>query len=100
MLVIYDEDTGVYTIKHGLIGWLDIHLNEKDICLTKINELREIADITTLTKYDIDLLFNFAQSAFQFKDNKNNFMMYPLKDIFPNDGLLTIGQLMILISKK
>jgi len=98
--VLYNEDTGIFTIKHNIISWFDTNINEKDIHIIKINELREIAESTTLTQYDIDMLFNFAKSKFNFKDTKDKFIYAPLKNIFPNSNFSTIGQLMILAYDK
>lgn len=96
----YNEDTGIFTIKNnswlGIFNLTDTHISEKDISITKINELKELADGTTLTSYDIAMLFDFAKLKFNYNGNVNQFVNTPLKDIFPSDNTLTINKLMIL----
>ena len=50
--------------------------------ISKINELKEKASKTTLTDYDINTLYQFAKSGFNYTKSKDEFTGIPIKDIF------------------
>jgi hypothetical protein len=95
----YDESTSSFETKNNsLLGFLNFSDNkvyEKNIGITKINELRESAEATTLTNYDIELLYSYAKKKFNYNNSKYAFLNTPLKDIYINDKDPTISKLMI-----
>lgn len=98
--VTYDEDKGMFTIKKklflGLLNLGNANVYEKDSTITKINELRESSESTTLTKYDIDKLYDYAKLGFNYTGDRAAFEHVVLKDIFIglNDNKLMIHKLM------
>ncbi len=87
MDVIYDEKNKFYTIKNT-------KMKEVNISINKNNELRKLANVTTLTNDDINLLYSYAKLKYKNKQNKMQFLNEPLKFIFPVDS--SINQLMVL----
>ncbi len=87
MDVIYDEKNKFYTIKNTKVKEINISIN-------KNNELRKLANVTTLTNDDINLLYSYAKLKYKNKQNKIQFLNEPLKVIFPVDS--SINQLMVL----
>ena len=93
--ITFNEDTGEFTIKNNQLGSNQFggsllrmfnlgntHIFEKDCSINKINELRESSENTTLTKYDIDMLYEFAKLEFNYTKNENEFSNEPLKNVF------------------
>ena len=84
--VNYDEDKGMFTIKNNSILNLfnlgNTHIYEKDSCVQQINELKQKADKTTLTDYDINVLYDFAKLEFKFSGSKDDFILTNIKDVF------------------
>lgn len=84
--VNYDEDKGMFTIKNksilNLFNLGNTYIYEKDSCLQQINELKQKADKTTLTDYDINVLYDFAKLEFKFSGSKNDFVLTNIKDVF------------------
>ncbi len=87
MDVIYDEKNKFYTIKNKKVM-------ENNLSINRNNELRKIANVTTLTNDDIELLYKYAKLKNKNIQNKNQFLNEPLKIIFPNNE--SINQLMVL----
>ena len=93
--VTYDEDKGMFIIKKklflGLLNLGNANIFERDSTITKINELRESSESTTLTKYDIDKLYDYARLGFNYAGNRVVFEHVVVKDIFvglSNDKLM------------
>ena len=83
--VDYDEDKGNFIIKNKLL-WIipqNKEIMEKDLTIGKINELKQKADKTTLTNYDIDILYQFAKMKFNYTGSKNEFTKIPIVQLFP-----------------
>ena len=81
----YDEDKGKFVIKNKFLWFLDItneEILEKDLSIDKINDLKSQANKTTLTDYDINVLYQFAKSGFNYTKSKDEFTGIPIKDIF------------------
>lgn len=82
----YDEDKGMFIIKNdgvlSIFGFGNSHVYEKDIGIQKINELKEKADQTTLTDYDINVLYDFAKLEFKFSGSKDEFLLTNIKNVF------------------
>ena len=93
--VVYNEDNGMFTILNksffGLLNLGNTHVYDKDVSINKMNELKELSENTTLTEYDIDILYEFAKLEFNYQQDKNAFVNEPLKNIFvtlSNDKLM------------
>jgi len=83
--VDYDEDKGNFIIKNKLL-WIipqNKEIMEKDLTVDQINELKQKADKTTLTNYDIDILYQFAKMKFNYTGSKNEFTKIPIVQLFP-----------------
>jgi hypothetical protein len=84
--IYYDENVGMFVKKNkSLLGLFNLdnkYSYEKDMSISKINEMREMSEITTLTKGDIDLLYEFAQMEFNYEKDLQKFMSEPLTKIF------------------
>lgn len=98
--ITFDEDNGIFTIKNesllGLFNLGNTHIYEKDSSINKINELRELSENTTLTNYDINMLYEFAKIEFNYAKDKDIFVNEPLKNVFItlNNNKLMIHKLM------
>ena len=95
----YDEDSGKFTIKNKFLWFLNIgneEIFEKDISISKINSIKEQADKTTLTDYDINILYQFAKLQFNYTKSKDEFTNIPIKQIFKGleDAKLMTNELM------
>lgn len=96
----YDENKGLFTKKDQTL--IDLFNNgfqmefEKEISIKKNNELKERSDKTTLTKSDIDLLYQLSNIEFHTNYDRSDFENIPLKDLFPgmSDNKLMVHQLM------
>lgn len=90
-MVEYNEDLGEFTIKND-----NKKMNEKDLSIIKINELKEKANLTTLTREDIDILYLFYTHEFDNKFDKDKFMSIALKNLFVglDDKKLILNYLM------
>ncbi|QKF94379.1 hypothetical protein QKU48_gp0921 [Fadolivirus algeromassiliense] len=86
--VNYNEDQGMFTIKGNsllnIFGFGNTNIYEKDISISKINDLKKQADMTTLTDYDINILYNFAKKEFNFNGLLDDFKTTNIKDVFKN----------------
>ena len=83
--VDYDEDKGNFIIKNKLL-WIipqNKEIMEKDLTVDQINELKQKADKTTLTNYDIDILYQFAKMKFNYTGSKSEFTKIPIVQLFP-----------------
>ena len=83
--VDYDEDKGNFIIKNKLL-WIipqNNEIMEKDMSIEKINELKQKADKTTLTNYDISMLYQFAKMKFNYTGSKSEFIKIPIVQLFP-----------------
>jgi len=69
---------------------------EKDLTIEQINMYRKKLNETTLTDYDIELLYKLSKSNSS-NISRDNFTHIPLKDIFNNlpQDEITINNLMI-----
>lgn len=84
--VDYDEDKGKFTVKNKFLWFFNIgntDIDEKDISIKKLNEMKEQADKTTLSDYDINMLYQFAKLQFKYTKSQEDFVHTPLKDLFP-----------------
>lgn len=84
--VDYDEDKGKFTVKNKFLWFFnvgDTNIDEKDLSIRKINEMKEQADKTTLSDYDINILYQFAKLQFNYTGSQDDFIVTPLKDLFP-----------------
>ena len=95
----YDEDKGKFTIKNKFLWFLNIgnqEIMEKDLSINKINEMKEQADKTTLTDYDINMLYQYAKKQFNYTKSKDEFTDIPIKQIFSGleDAKLKTNELM------
>ena len=105
MSVHYDEDMGIFTFQDNnilgfirkMLGITDKTIHESELSVSKINELKEQTNKTTLTDQDTDALYKFSQ----FKGSKQEFLEIPLQNVFnlsKND--LIISKLMPLAYNK
>lgn len=101
--ILFNEVKGKFTFKNNSIfsllkffGFGNSYLNEKDLSINRINQLKKSYNLTTLGDYDINLLYNLAKTKFNFTKDKTQFKSIPLKNIFTNlsDDKLTINKLM------
>lgn len=97
--VNYDEEKGFFTIKgNRILGIFNIgntYIYEKNTNVLEINKLKEKADKTTLTDYDIGVLYDFAKLEFGFGGSKDEFVVANIGDVFKglNDDKLMIHKL-------
>lgn len=85
----YNETTHSYTIKdNSIFSFLFTKtIYEKDSSIDEINSLREQADITTLTTADIEKLYSYAKTKFNYSKSIIEFKKDKLTNIFPNSQL-------------
>ena len=101
----FDDKTGIYTMKGNtimsLIGIGNEHIHEKDLNVGEINRLKEQAWKTTLSDYDMDLLYQYAIKKYKFGGDKKQFRGTALKDIFKglDASKIRINDLMMAASK-
>lgn len=82
--VDYDEDTGKYTLyRKNLFKFIN-KVDEKDLCITLINKLRDSADKTTLTNEDIEVLYKYYNKDGSKNMPRDKFESMELKNLFPN----------------
>jgi len=80
-MIKYDENIGQFIIKDKIFSSKQI--DEKDLSINKINELKEKAELSILTQEDIDMLYSFYCHEFNNHGiDKDNFVNIPLKDLF------------------
>lgn len=98
-IITYDETNKLYKIKNPekLNIDKDIIL-EADISIKKNNELRKIADMTTLGNYDMNLLYKYSILKFHNSQLYDQFINEPLKTLFPHvsSNNLCINKLMVI----
>lgn len=92
-IVTYDETNKLYTIKNDTNTTRELETN---LTINKINELRKLANVTTLTKDDTKLLYNYAQLKCDTHSDETQFLNEPLKIIFPSLQDKSINEIMIL----
>jgi hypothetical protein len=90
--IIYDENNKLYKID----GSDTIY--ESDVSINKNNDLRKLADVTTLGNSDINLLHQYAKIRFDNILSIEQFKNEPLKILFPNipKNKLCINKLMMI----
>jgi hypothetical protein len=93
MTVTYDENNKMYTIKNNTNITKELEMN---LSVNKNNELKKLANVTTLTKDDINLLYHYAQLKFSYEQDEIQFLDTPLKLIFPSLQDESLNELMIL----
>ena len=93
MTVTYDENNKMYTIKNNTNITKELEIN---LSVNKNNELKKLANVTTLTKDDINLLYHYAQLKFSYEQDEIQFLDTPLKLIFPSLQDESLNELMIL----
>ena len=91
--VTYDENNKMYTIKNNTNITKELEIN---LSVNKNNELKKLANVTTLTKDDINLLYHYAQLKFSYEQDEIQFLDTPLKLIFPSLQDESLNELMIL----
>ncbi|ARF09619.1 hypothetical protein Indivirus_1_242 [Indivirus ILV1] len=94
----YDEDKGKFIIKNKIL-WIipnNQEIFEKDLSILKINDLKSKADMTTLSDYDIDMLYRFAKIKFNYHGTKDQFISTPMVQLFPglNKSILKTNEIM------